>query len=203
VVARARRIVGDQHDSTVKFRPVTPAEVSKDWAKHEGFKLEADASEKGIVKSASLTMPVSKGLIKKVAAGDKKIGELFSKEQRELLHAVGGQEVDFDSLTCLGPLEAHRWKFEDPGCPWRITAELWKRPDGKRLMEVSIKCPADHAAVAIAGFMAFLAEVGAEQDTEQQSKTRWSLDHYVAAAKAEAKAAAKAGAPEQAPTAKA
>ena len=199
IVARARRIVGGQHDSTVKFRPVVPAEVSKAWTKLAGFKLEADASEKGIVKSASLTMPVAKGLIKKVVAGDKPIGELFTKEQRELLRSVGGREIDFDSLSCFGPLEAHRWKFDEPGCPWRITAELWKRGDGARLMEVSIKCPIAHAAVAVAGFMAFLAEVGAEQDAEQQSKTRWSLDHYAAAAKA----AAKAGPPEQAPAAKA
>ncbi len=42
-------------------------------------------------------------------------------------------------------------------------------------MEVSIKLPAVQAAVAIAGFMAFLAEVGAEQDQEQQAKTSWVL----------------------------
>ncbi len=182
IVARARRIVGDQHDSTVKFRPVVPAEVSKTWTKLQGSKLEADASEKGIVKSASLTMPVEKGLIKKVVAGDKPIGELFTNEQRELLRSVGGREIDFDSLSCFGPLAAHRWKFEEPGCPWGITAELWKRGDGARLMEVSIKCPIAHAAVAVAGFMAFLAEVGAEQDAEQQSKTHWSMSYLAAGA---------------------
>jgi nitrogen fixation protein FixH len=192
IVARARRIVGDQHDSTVKFRPVVPAEVSEAWTKLEGFKLEADASEKGIVKSASLTMPVEKGLIKKVVAGDKPIGELFTKEQRELLRSVGGREIDFDSLSCFGPLAAHRWKFEEPGCPWRITAELWKRGDGARLMEVSIKCPIVHAAVAVAGFMAFLAEVGAEQDAEQQSKTRWSMSYQAAEASESPDAAAPA-----------
>jgi hypothetical protein len=36
------------------------------------------------------------------------------------------------------------------------------------------------AAVAIGGFMAFLAEVGAEHDVEQQTKTRWALDYYAA-----------------------
>jgi hypothetical protein len=35
------------------------------------------------------------------------------------------------------------------------------------------------AAVAVGGFMAFLAEVGAERDKSQQAKTRWALDYYV------------------------
>jgi hypothetical protein len=46
-------------------------------------------------------------------------------------------------------------------------------------MEVSIKAPAVQAAVAVGGFMAFLAEVGAERDRSQQTKTRWALDYYV------------------------
>jgi len=79
----------------------------------------------------------------------------------------------------LGPLMAQRWQFDDPGCPWAITAELWTRGDGKRMMELSIKAPAVQAAAAVGGFMAFLAEVGAERDRSQQSKTRWVLDYYV------------------------
>jgi hypothetical protein len=81
VIARARRTVGGQHDSTVKFRPVSPSDVSHEWAKLAGFKLEADASELGVVRSASLTMPVGKGLIKRVAAGKTGIGDLFAKDQ--------------------------------------------------------------------------------------------------------------------------
>jgi hypothetical protein len=30
----------------------------------------------------------------------------------------------------------------------------------------------------MAGFMAFLAEVGAERDRAQQAKTRWALSYY-------------------------
>jgi hypothetical protein len=186
VIARARRNVGKQHDTTVKFRPVVPSEVFKDWIKFEGFKLEADASEKGVVRSASLTMPVEKGLIKRVAAGKNGIGALFCKEQVEFLAAVGGQKVAFDTLIVYGPLQAHRWGFMDPACPWRITAELWRREDGAHLMEVSIKSPAVQAAVAIAGFMALLAEVGAEEDLEQQTKTRWALVHPASGARNEA-----------------
>ena len=36
------------------------------------------------------------------------------------------------------------------------------------------------AAAVMAGFMAFLAEVGAERDAAQQAKTHWALDYYAA-----------------------
>jgi hypothetical protein len=180
VIARARRIVGKDHDSTIKSRPVVPEQVSDNWRKHPGFKIEADASEKGVVKSASLTMPVKKGLIKAVVKGEQPIEKLFSKEQEGFLVEMAKHPIDYSAVTILGPLLAHRWKFEDPGCPWKITAELWRREDGARLMEVSIKAPVAQAAAAISGFKAFLEEVGAEQDTKQQAKTHWALDYFSA-----------------------
>jgi hypothetical protein len=100
-------------------------------------------------------------------------------EQEEFLTTIAGHKIDFASLAVLGPLIAQRWQFEDPGCPWPITAELWKRGDGNRLIEVPIKAPAVQATVAVGGFMAFLAEVGAERDKNPQARTRWALDHYV------------------------
>ena len=140
-----------------------------------GFKLEADASEKGVIKSASFTVPVEKGLMKRVVGGKKSIDILFGKDQLRFLETIGKRTVNSDTLYIFGPLIAHRWQFTDPACPWRITAELWRRQDNARLMECSIKAPAMQAAVAIAGFMAFLAEVGAEENAEEQTKTRWAL----------------------------
>lgn len=180
IIARARRIVGEEHDSTVKFRPVIPAEVSSIWRKYRDFKIEADASEKGVVKSASFSMPVEKGLIKRVAASEKSVASLFAKEQKRFLRQMSRRTIDYSKLVPLGPLQAHRWKFDDPACPWEITAELWRREDGARLMEVSIKTATVQAAAALGGFMAFLAEVGAERDNEQQTKTRWAIDYYAA-----------------------
>jgi hypothetical protein len=40
------------------------------------------------------------------------------------------------------------------------------------------QAPAAQAAAAVGGFMAFLAEVGASRDAEQQTKTRWALSYY-------------------------
>ena len=180
IIMRARRIVGDVHDSTVKFRPVDPSSVRGRWRRYRDFKIEADASEKGLVKSASFSMPAEKGLIKRVAGGERKIRDLLAREQRAFIEKTAKRKIDFDRLVVLGPLRAHRWTYEDPACPWPITVELWLREDGQRLMEMSIKTPAVQAAVAVAGFMAFLAEVGAETDNEQQTKTRWALSYYAA-----------------------
>ena len=178
IIARARRVVGDAHDSTVKFRPIDPKDVGPKWRKFRDFKIEADASETSLVKSASFSMPVAKGFIKRVAVGKKPVSAIFTAEQEAFLTAIARHKIDFSTLAVLGPLLAQRWRFDDPGCPWPITAELWRRGDGKRMMELSIKAPAVQAAVAVGGFMAFLAEVGAERDKSQQAKTRWALDYY-------------------------
>jgi hypothetical protein len=180
IITRARRVVGDDHDSTVKFRPVIPEQVAAKWRTFPFFKIEADASEKGVTKSASFSVPVAKGLIKRIAAGNKAIGELFTKDQQTFLVGMANRKVDFSRMKVFGPLRAHRWKFEDPGCPWPIAAELWVREDGARLMEASVKAPAIQAAAALGGFMAFLAEFGAERDVDEQAKTRWALDYYSA-----------------------
>jgi hypothetical protein len=178
IIARARRVVGDQHDSTVKFRPVQPEVVAPKWLTFRDFKIEADASEKGVTKSASFSMPVAKGVIKRIAAGSKPIANLFTKDQQTFLVSMANRKIDFSRMVVFGPLRAHRWRFNDPGCPWPITAELWEREDGARMMEASIKAPVVQAAAALGGFMAFLAELGAERDVEEQAKTRWALDYY-------------------------
>ena len=191
VIARARRVVGGRHDSTVKFRPVVPDDVPTRWQKYRGFKIEADASDRGVVTSASLTMPVEKGLIKRVAAGDERIGRLFTEEQINFLLSLAHRKLDYSKLIALGPVEAFRWKLAEPALPWPLTLELWRRPDGEQIMEVSVKAPAVQAAVIYFGFMAFLAEVGAERDANQQAKTRWALDFFAARAKPKAAAGAR------------
>jgi hypothetical protein len=177
IIARCRRVVGGVHDSTIKFRPVDPATVPALWRKYSGFKIEADTSHQGIVKSASLTMPVARGLIKRVAAGKNPVSDLFTEEQLLFLLSLASKKMDYSRVVVLGPVRAWRWKYRDPGLPWPICGELWQRDDGERLFEVSIKVPVVQAAAATAGFMAFLAEVGAERDEGQQAKTRWLLEY--------------------------
>jgi hypothetical protein len=179
IIARARRIVGSDHDSTIKFRPIVPDSVPAVWRTYKGFKIEADASDKGVVKSASLTMPVSKGLIKRVAAGKDPIASLFTEQQLLFLLSMANKKIDYAKAMVMGPMRTWRWKYNDPALPWPLTGELWQREDGARMFEVSIKAPVVQAAAATAGFMAFLAEVGAKRDDGQQAKTRWALEHAV------------------------
>jgi hypothetical protein len=176
IVARARRVVGGQHDSTIKFRPVETDSIPSIWRRYAGFKIEADASSTGIVKSASLTMPVAKGQIKRVASGKEPIASLYNEEQLLFLLSLASKKVDYTSVVTYGPIRAWRWKYLDPGLPWPITGELWRREDEDEIFEVSIKVPVAQAAAAGAGFMAFLAEIGAERDEGQQAKTRWALE---------------------------
>ena len=70
IIARARRIVDKQHDSTIKIRPVRAEKVPAKWHKESEFKIEADASENGVVLSASLTKPVAKGDDQERRAGE-------------------------------------------------------------------------------------------------------------------------------------
>jgi hypothetical protein len=178
IVARARRRPGGKHDSTIKFRPVEPDDVPERWQSVEGFKIEADASDRTVVRSASLTMPVKKGLIKQVVAGEEAIGRLFTEEQINFLLTLTNRRFDPATVVVLGPIESFRWKFEDPALPWPLTAELWRRPDGQEILELSVKSPAIQAAVIYFGFMAWLAEIGAERDEHQQAKTRWALEYF-------------------------
>jgi hypothetical protein len=189
IVARARRRPGGRHDSTIKFRPVEPDDVPERWQSVEGFKIEADASDRSVVRSASLTMPVRKGLIKQVAAGHEAIGRLFTEEQINFLLTLTNRRFDPASVVVFGPIAAFRWKFEDPALPWPLTAELWRRPDGEEILELSVKAPAIQAAVIYFGFMGWLAEIGAERDEHQQAKTRWALGYFAQRSEAGARSA--------------
>jgi hypothetical protein len=182
IIARARRILDKQHDSTIKVRPVQAERVPAKWRKESGFKIEADVGEKNgkpsIVLSASLTKPVAKGRIKDVEAEKAALTALFGKTQELFLAEMATVRYELAKLAVLGPIESWCWKFNHPGLPWPVSAELWKRGDGATILEVSTRVQVAQAAVANAGFFAFLAELGAERDNAQQMKTRWALDYF-------------------------
>ncbi len=135
------------------------------------------------MKSASFTVPVAKGTIKRVASGELGVAALLSSEQKRFLRDVAKLQFEIARLHIMGPMQAQRWKFSDPALPWPITAELWRRDDGALILEASIKAPVAQAAVAAGGFLAHLAEIGAERDPGQEAKTRWALDHYASKAR--------------------
>ncbi|MGB3037992.1 MAG: hypothetical protein WBB72_11535, partial [Methyloceanibacter sp.] len=97
----------------------------------------------------------------------KEHGDFLSDIGRKAINkALGRDTVDFDTLTIFGPIMAHRWEFCYAGCPWPINSELWVRCDRDRLMELSIRCPASHAAFATFGFKGLLDDIGVQRDVE-------------------------------------
>jgi hypothetical protein len=180
VCLRAREMEGDECDSTVKIRPVEPARVAGKWRKERGFKVEADAVGPKVVRSASFTIGQKPEEIEEVASGDRPIAKLFSGEQEQFLREMAPVEVDFDELVPLGPVAVLRWKFRNEGIPYELCAEEWRLPDGQDVLEISIKAKRAEAAAAQGALDGFLAELGIDPETRQQTKTRTALEFFAA-----------------------
>jgi hypothetical protein len=180
VCLRAREMGGEECDSTVKIRPVEPKRVSDKWRRKSGFKVEADAVGTKVIRSASFTIAQKSKEIDEVASGSRPIAKLFSGEQEEFLREMAPVEVDFAKLVPLGPVAAMRWKFRHEGLPYELFAEEWRLPDGRDVIEISIKAKPAEAAAAQAALEGFLAEHGIASETRQQTKTRMTLEYFAA-----------------------
>jgi hypothetical protein len=183
VVVRARRVQGKVGDAIVKLRPVVPGELPAKLRKASGFNVEVDAMPGKFVCSGRLKERVSNARVREVALGDRPLGGLLSKHQRELLarHAPAG--VDVDRLSVLGPILALKLKFEPGGFGRRMVVELWLYPDSSRVLELSAKCEPDEAFLAAAEARAFLSERGVDLGGDQEAKTIKALEFFARAAR--------------------
>ncbi|MBZ5710451.1 hypothetical protein [Nannocystis pusilla] len=181
VVLRARATTGAPDDSTVKIRPVDPARIER-WRGVPGFKVEADIIGAAVIRSASFTTVQGRDEIEKVARGERSLAKLFSQPQEAFLRALAPTPVDLSQLLALGPVHVRRWRVRHPGLPYRVCAETWRMPDGRSLLELSIKADPAAAASASAGFAGFLAELGIAAAEAPEPKTRTALVSLVAAA---------------------
>jgi adenylate cyclase class IV len=180
VILRARLVKGGKDDSTVKIRPVDPAKIVDDWKKRSGFKLEADAVGEKVVRSASLSAEQKAGEIRDVATGKRDLRKLFSLDQESFLAAYAPMKIDFSKLKPLGPVQVLRWSFDQDDVPYDLTAEEWRLPDGKDLLEVSIKVEREEAAGAREIFETFLRGLGLDTEGAQETKTRVALEYFAA-----------------------
>ena len=150
------------------------------WRKFAGFKIEADSGDQGRGEIRLADDARRQGPDQARSPPAKSRSPAFSaKSNCSSCSAWPTRKLITTKVVVMGPMRAWKWKYDDPGLPWTITGELWKREDGSQMFEVSIKTPVVQAAAATAGFMAFFAEVGAERDHGQQAKTRWALDNAV------------------------
>lgn len=180
VVVRARRVQGREADSVVKLRPVVPEQLPKSLRRSPLFGVEVDAMPGGFVCSATMKSRHDDAKVKAVFDGDRSVRKIFSKEQRAFYaeHAPAG--VELDSLTRLGPITVLKLKFEPPGFPHRLVAELWNYPDGSRILELSTKCAPADAFMLAAETRSYLASHGVDLHAEQQTKTRTALEFFSA-----------------------
>ena len=79
VVVRALRVQGRGDDSVVKLRPVVPNELTDELRRSRNLVVEVDAMPSGYVCSASMKGALGTTDVKKVAAGDRPIRKLYSR----------------------------------------------------------------------------------------------------------------------------
>jgi hypothetical protein len=165
-------------DSVVKLRPVVPDDLPSGLRKSKNLVVEVDAMPGGYVCSASLKGTSGAGGVKAVAAGERPVRKLFSKEQQAFFTAHAPEGIGLDDLTMLGPINLMKLKFSPRGYNRRLVAELWLYPDGSRILELSTKCAPAEAFDVAAETRAFLSSQGVDLSGEQQTKTKTALEFY-------------------------
>jgi hypothetical protein len=178
LVVRARRVQQRDDDSVVKLRPVVPDELPAGLRKSKDLVVEVDAMPGGYVCSASMKGAPGTDGVKAVAAGDRPIRKLFSKQQRAFYATHAPEGVGLDDLAILGPINLLKLKFSPPDYRRRLVAELWLYPDGSRILELSTKCAPAEAFDVAAETRAFLAKQGVDLSGDQQTKTSTALRFF-------------------------
>ena len=178
VVVRARRIQGKADDSTVKLRPVVPADLPRALRASAAFGVEVDALPGSFVCSGTLRGAPRPGSVHAVAAGEQPLRTLYSKEQRRLFAAHTPDEIGLEDLYVLGPIFVLKLRLRPRELGRRLVAEMWLYPDGSRILELSTKCAPSEAFQVAAEGRAFLTDHGIDLSGEQQTKTRKALEFF-------------------------
>jgi hypothetical protein len=178
VVLRARVTRDAADDSTVKLRPVVPADVDRRWTETDGFEVELDMVGDTPVCSAKLEAEQRRDEIEKVAAGERPMRTLFSEDQESLIGDYAPIGIAWHELSVLGPVDVRKWEIEPARFPHEVTIEEWMLPDDSDLIELSIKVPTDEAVDAGKAFRALLAERGLDPTGDQQAKARTVLEFF-------------------------
>jgi hypothetical protein len=178
VVVRARRIQEKSHDTVVKLRPVDPAHLPEDLRRSGSFGVEVDAMPGGFVCSASMKGTLPGDEIRQVAAGDRPIRKLFSKEQRAFYAAHAPEGIGLDDLSILGPIFVLKVKHFPEDFGRKLVGEVWLYPDGSQIVELSTKCVPTEAFQVAAEARAYLTQRGVSLNSEQQTKTKTALEFF-------------------------
>lgn len=179
VVLRARVTRDEDDDSTVKLRPVVPAEIDRRWKREtDGFEIELDVVGDLPVCSAKLGATQDRGEIDRVADRQRPIRKLFSEDQERLIREYKPTGVSWDDIEVLGPVDVRKWDWDPPRYPHAVTIEEWVLPDESDFIELSIKVRPEAAIEAGEEFRELLVDRGLDPAGDQQAKTRWALEFF-------------------------
>jgi hypothetical protein len=178
VVVRTRRVQGKSGDTTVKLRPVDPAQLPTSLRESPDFSVEVDAMPGTVVCSGSLKARADNAAIREVMRGTRPLKKVLSKPQRALLSERAPEGIDLTHLVPLGPIPLLKLRFRPSELPRSMVAELWFYPDGSRILELSTKSTPDQMFQALAETAAFLTERRITLTGEQTTKTRTALTYF-------------------------
>jgi hypothetical protein len=178
LVVRARRVQRKGDDSVVKLRPVVPDELPSKLRRSPNFAVEVDAMPGGFVCSASLKASLGSTDVKRVAAGERPVRRLFTKEQRKFFATHAPEGIELDELALLGPIFVLKLRFKPADFDQKLVAELWNYPDNSRILELSTKCAPSEAFQMSVETRAFLRRHGVDLTGEQQTKTKTALRFF-------------------------
>jgi hypothetical protein len=155
-----------------------PNELPDELRRSRNLVVEVDAMPGGYVCSASMKGALGTTDVKRVAAGDRPIRKLYSREQRAFFEANAPAGVGLDDLAVLGPITVLKVRFSPEDYNRRLVAELWLYPDGSRILELSTKCAPTEGFQVAAELRAFLSGKGVDLSGEQQTKTKAALEYF-------------------------
>lgn len=168
VILRVRRTDGEKAESTVKLRPLSPADVEKKLRRADGFKCELDVSAGGDgVSSCSLTRTMK---------DRDDWADVVGEHDAEKLLSHATVAVDPAALVPYGPIASTVWKVDARDIDEEVTFERWDVPGGARTLEASIKVKTKNVAEKGDVLLAWLASRGLTRATTQKTKTAAALD---------------------------
>jgi len=157
VAVRLRRGGAGGDETAVAVRRLLLGALGPEIAAAPGFVVAVDASGGGWVCSGSLTARTAPGRVVDVLHGHRPASHVLTAAQRAFLSAHAPAGAALDDLAVSGPVLSLMLAFAPRAHDREVRAEVSLHPDGRRTMDVSVRCTPATAAEVAARTAALLA----------------------------------------------
>ena len=157
VAVRLRRGATGGDETAVAIRPLRLDALGPEIAAEPGFAIAVDPSGGGWVCSGSLAARTPPGRVVDVLHGHRPASHVLTAAQRAFLAAHAPAGTALDDLAVSGPVLALVLAFAPDGHDGEVRAEVSLHADGRRTMDVSVRCTPATAAEVAARTAALLA----------------------------------------------